>query len=323
MTRSLSLLALALTISTCVTAAPPTAAKPVAPPKTALEKTSYSIGASVTKGFKANKVPLVADLLVRALTDVLNTKTLLMTDAECQQTMATFRADQQDPKEWSSKLSAAGAKVSAASAEAILKNKAGKLSYALGVTVGKQLSTLKIDVDQKMLAQGARDGMVAGKMLLTEEQMKASLDALTAELMKKQADDAKVAGEKNKTEGDAFLAKNKEDKDVVTLPSGLQYKILKAGDGKKPKAEETVEVNYRGTLIDGTEFDSSYKRGQTATFPVNGVIKGWTEALQLMPVGSKWQLFIPSELAYGPRGSGPVIGPNAVLVFEVELIAIK
>ena len=131
------------------------------------------------------------------------------------------------------------------------------------------------------------------------------------------------SGEKNKTEGDAFLAANKAKEGVVTLPSGLQYKIITAGTGPKPTLEQTVVCHYRGTLIDGKEFDSSYKRGQPATFPVKGVIKGWTEVLQLMPVGSKWQVFIPSDLAYGERGAGADIGPNATLVFEIELVAIK
>jgi FKBP-type peptidyl-prolyl cis-trans isomerase FklB len=130
-------------------------------------------------------------------------------------------------------------------------------------------------------------------------------------------------GETNKTEGEAFLAANKTKQGIVTLPSGLQYTILKEGTGPKPTASDSVVCNYRGTLINGTEFDSSYKGGQPLTFPVGGVIKGWTEALQLMPVGSKWQLFIPSQLAYGERGAGADIGPNATLIFEVELLSIQ
>ena len=148
--------------------------------------------------------------------------------------------------------------------------------------------------------------------------------ALQADLRKKGEEKMLVQGEANKKEGDAFLAENKTKEGVVTLPSGLQYKILKEGTGPKPTATDTVVCNYKGTLLDNTEFDSSYKRGQPATFPVSGVIKGWTEALQLMPVGSKWQLFIPSDLAYGARGGpGGGIGPNATLVFEVELMSIQ
>jgi FKBP-type peptidyl-prolyl cis-trans isomerase len=134
----------------------------------------------------------------------------------------------------------------------------------------------------------------------------------------------KAQGDNNKKEGEAFLAKNKAKKGVKTLPSGLQYKVITEGKGKMPKASDTVTVQYKGTLIDGTEFDSSYKRGQPATFPVSGVIKGWTEALQLMKEGSKWELVIPSDLAYGDKGTqGGPIGSNAVLIFEVELVSIK
>jgi FKBP-type peptidyl-prolyl cis-trans isomerase FklB len=143
------------------------------------------------------------------------------------------------------------------------------------------------------------------------------------EMHQKQQEKMQQAGATNKKEGDAFLAANKSKEGVVTLPSGLQYKILTAGTGPKPKSSDSVVCNYKGTLIDGKEFDSSYKRGQPATFPVAGVIKGWTEALQLMPVGSKWQLFVPSDLAYAERGSGPDIGPNATLIFEVELLSIQ
>jgi FKBP-type peptidyl-prolyl cis-trans isomerase FklB len=147
---------------------------------------------------------------------------------------------------------------------------------------------------------------------------------LQKEMQEKQQAKAAAEGDANKKEGDAFLAANKTKEGVVTLPSGLQYKILKEGNGPKPTASDSVVCNYKGTLINGTEFDSSYKRGEPATFPVTGVIKGWTEALQLMPVGSKWQLFIPPDLAYGPRGTpGGPIGPNATLIFEVELISIK
>ena len=146
---------------------------------------------------------------------------------------------------------------------------------------------------------------------------------LQKELMEKQAERNKQLAEKNKTEGEAFLAQNSKKEGVKTLPSGLQYKVIKEGTGKTPKADDTVVTNYRGTSIDGTEFDSSYKRGQPATFPVKGVIAGWTEALQLMKEGSKWELFIPSNLAYGERGAGNFIGPNAALVFEIELITVK
>ena len=174
-----------------------------------------------------------------------------------------------------------------------------------------------------MLLQGLKDALAGGKALLTDDETKATLTALQAEVTKRQQAKMAVVGDANKKEGDAFLAANKTKEGVVTLPSGLQYKILQQGTGPIPSASDSVECNYRGMLINGTEFDSSYKRGQPATFPVGQVIHGWTEALQLMPVGSKWQLFIPAELAYGPRGAGAEIGPNATLIFEVELLSIQ
>jgi FKBP-type peptidyl-prolyl cis-trans isomerase FklB len=158
---------------------------------------------------------------------------------------------------------------------------------------------------------------------MTEDEARATLVQLQTDLQSKQEEKMKQAGDNNKKEGDAFLAANKSKPGVVTLPSGLQYKIVKEGTGPKPSASDTVVCNYRGTLINGTEFDSSYKRGEPASFPVSGVIKGWTEALQLMPVGSKWELYIPPDLAYGARGAGADIGPNTTLLFEVELLSIQ
>jgi FKBP-type peptidyl-prolyl cis-trans isomerase FklB len=160
-------------------------------------------------------------------------------------------------------------------------------------------------------------------MLLTEEQARTAIMELKKEIVQKQQEQMAALAGKNSAEGQAFLTKNKTAEGVVTLPSGLQYKILKAGEGKKPGLDDTVSCHYRGTLINGTEFDSSLKRNEPTSFPVKGVIKGWTEALQLMPVGSKWQLFVPPNLAYGERGAGGAIGPNATLIFEVELLSIK
>jgi FKBP-type peptidyl-prolyl cis-trans isomerase FklB len=199
-----------------------------------------------------------------------------------------------------------------------------KASYAIGMNWGTGLHRQGIDVDSAALIQGMKDALAGGKTLLTEDEARSALMQLQKEMQEKQQAKAAAEGDANKKEGDAFLAANKTKEGVVTLPSGLQYKILKEGNGPKPTASDSVVCNYKGTLINGTEFDSSYKRGEPATFPVTGVIKGWTEALQLMPVGSKWQLFIPPDLAYGPRGTpGGPIGPNATLIFEVELISIK
>lgn len=194
-----------------------------------------------------------------------------------------------------------------------------KHSYALGVNIGTGLGKQGLDVDPALVAKGLQDALSDKKTLLTQQEVQAQIAELQAEMQKKQV----ALAESNKKAGDAFLAANKAKEGVVALPSGLQYKVIKAGEGKKPTAEDTVVCHYRGTLIDGTEFDSSYSRNEPLTIPVNRIIKGWSEALQLMPVGSKWQLFIPSDLAYGERGTPGPIGPNAVLIFEVELLLIK
>ncbi|HXU22104.1 MAG TPA: FKBP-type peptidyl-prolyl cis-trans isomerase [Verrucomicrobiae bacterium] len=198
-----------------------------------------------------------------------------------------------------------------------------KDSYALGLNIGRGLSKQPVDLDAAAVARGLKDALSGSKSLLTDEEAAADLAQLKDQAQK--ASDAKMQelGAENQKAGAAFLAENKTKEGVVTLPSGLQYKILTAGTGPKPTAADTVVCQYKGTLLDGTEFDSSYKRGQPATFAVGKVIKGWTEALQLMPVGSKWQLFIPADLAYGERGAGNVIPPNATLVFEVELVSIQ
>lgn len=205
----------------------------------------------------------------------------------------------------------------------VLKTDKDKVSYALGMNLGANLKRDSVDIDTAIFVRALKDTVAGGNMLLTESEARATLTQLQTAVRAKQMEKMKLAGEANKKEGDSFLAANKTKEGIVTLPSGLEYKILTQGTGPKPAAADTVVCNYRGTLINGTEFDSSYKRGQPATFPVSGVIKGWTEALQLMPVGSKWQLFLPAELAYGERGPSPEIGPNSTLVFEVELLSIQ
>jgi FKBP-type peptidyl-prolyl cis-trans isomerase FklB len=196
-----------------------------------------------------------------------------------------------------------------------------KESYAIGMSFGSSLRSQSVDVDLNILMRGLKDSLGGGKTLLTDEEERAVLTALRAGIQKRKEEKMAQAGDANFKEGQDFLVANKSKDGVVTLPSGLQYKILQAGTGPTPTTGDFVVCNYRGTLINGTEFDSSYKRGQPATFPVSGVIKGWTEALQLMPVGSKWQLFIPADLAYGSRGAAPGIGPNSTLIFEIELIS--
>src|SRR5215475_6141602 len=197
----------------------------------------------------------------------------------------------------------------------VLKTNRDKASYAFGANLAKNLKQQNIDLDPALLARGFKDASTTGKPLLTEQEEQAALMAYAEEVRKK-------IETVNQKEGEAFLAANKVKPGITTLPSGLEYKVITAGTGPKPTAQDTVVCNYRGTLVNGKEFDNSSKHGGPTEIPVSGVIKGWTEALQLMPVGSKWELYIPSDLAYGGRETGP-IGPGSTLVFEVELISIK
>lgn len=200
-----------------------------------------------------------------------------------------------------------------------LKDLKDKVSYAVGLNVGSNFKKQGQELNPDAVVAGLKDAMSGKPPAMSEKDMKETMEAWTKQMEEKQ----KVAGEKNVAEGKKFLEENKKKDGVKTTASGLQYKVMKEGTGAQPKESDTVTVNYRGTLISGTEFDSSYKRGQPATFPVNGVIKGWTEALQMMKAGSKYQLFIPSDLAYGPRAMGPDIAPNSTLIFEVELLEVK
>jgi len=204
-----------------------------------------------------------------------------------------------------------------------LKSQKEKISYIIGMDIGSNFKRQSIDVDPDILGRGIKDGLSGAKPLLSEQEAKEVLADFEKVMRAKQDESRKAIGEKNKKEGEVFLAANKAKEGVKTAPSGLQYKVIKPGTGKKPQATDTVTVNYRGTLTDGTEFDSSYRRGKPATFPVSGVIPGWTEALQLMEEGAKWEIVIPSKLAYGEQGAGQMIGPNATLIFEVELISIQ
>jgi FKBP-type peptidyl-prolyl cis-trans isomerase FklB len=198
-----------------------------------------------------------------------------------------------------------------------------KLGYSIGMDIGATLKRQSIEVDVDSLTKGLKDAYTGGKTLLTEEESRQAIQAFQQRMMEKQAEAMKQQAEKNKAEGEKFLAENGKKEGVKTLPSGLQYQVIAEGAGKSPKTTDTVTTHYRGTLVDGTEFDSSYKRGAPATFPVSGVIAGWTEALQLMKEGAKWRIFLPPALAYGERGAGRDIGPNATLIFEVELISVQ
>ena len=202
-----------------------------------------------------------------------------------------------------------------------LTNPKQKTSYAIGLDIATSLKRQEFEVDAKALTAGIADGF-AGKPALTEEEMKAALMDLQKSAMAKAEEKQKAAAEKNLKAGEAFLAANAKKEGVKTTASGLQYKVLKSGSGPSPKSTDTVKVQYEGKLIDGTVFDSSIERGEPAVFPLDHVIPGWTEALQLMKVGSKYQLFIPAKLAYGEHGPGP-IGPNSTLIFEVELLSIE
>jgi FKBP-type peptidyl-prolyl cis-trans isomerase FklB len=196
-----------------------------------------------------------------------------------------------------------------------LKTEQEKNGYSAGYDIGRTVQRQLADIDAEAMARGLKDAMTGATPALPDQEIQQRFATVRQE-------SAKKIVEKNKKDGEAFLVKNKGEKGVKATASGLQYKVITAGKGKQPTAEDTVTVNYRGTLIDGTEFDSSYKRNQPATFPVKGVIPGWTEALQLMKEGSKWMLYIPANLAYGERGAGNLIGPNSTLIFEVELLSI-
>jgi FKBP-type peptidyl-prolyl cis-trans isomerase len=202
-----------------------------------------------------------------------------------------------------------------------LTNPKQKTSYVVGLDISTTLKRQDLDLDAKALAAGIADGL-AGKPALTEEEQKAVIMDLRKSVMAKMEAKQQAIADKNLKDGEAFLAANAKKDGVKTTASGLQYKVLKSGSGPSPKSTDTVKVQYEGKLIDGTVFDSSIERGEPAVFPLDHVIPGWTEALQLMKVGSKYQLFIPAKLAYGEHGPGP-IGPNSTLIFEVELLSIE
>ncbi len=197
-----------------------------------------------------------------------------------------------------------------------------KLSYAIGMDIGQSLQTLKADLDRELLVAAINDRLDSDNTKLTAEEAGKVKQAFFKKQAEERAAEQKIAAEKNVSAGKAFLEANAKKKGVTTTASGLQYEVLTQGKGDKPAATDKVTVNYKGSLVDGTEFDSSYTRGEPVTFPLNGVIKGWTEGVQLMSVGSKFKFVLPSDLAYGENGAGPKIGPNSVLVFEVELLGI-
>lgn len=211
----------------------------------------------------------------------------------------------------------------AATAPASLDTDTQKLSYSIGADLGKNFKKQGIEIDTAAMAKGMQDGMGDGQLQLTEQQMRDVLNRFQQELMAKRNAEFNKKAEENKAKGEAFLAENKDKTGVITLPSGLQYKIIEKGTGAKPTKSDMVTVDYTGRLIDGKVFDSSEKTGKPATFRVSQVIPGWTEALQLMPAGSTWEIYVPSDLAYGPRSMGGPIGPNETLIFKIHLISVK
>ena len=198
-----------------------------------------------------------------------------------------------------------------------------RISYTIGVNIGQDFKSQNMDVDPDLLLMGLKDTLSGKELQLTEEEMVQEIQNFQQEMQAKMAAEMEVKAAENKASGEAFLAENAKQEGVVVTESGLQYKIIEPGQGDSPGPADVATVHYRGTLIDGTQFDSSYDRGQPASFPVGGVIAGWSEALQLMKPGAKWQLFIPAELAYGERGAGQDIGPNSTLLFDVELISVE
>lgn len=204
-------------------------------------------------------------------------------------------------------------------ADSALNTDKKKISYSIGMQIGNDFKRGGLDIDSDTLALAIKDVLEGKQPRMTEEEIQTSMNLLRQQQMEKQS---KIADE-NKSKGEAFLAENAKKPGVTSLPSGIQYKVINSGNGKSPTKANSVVAHYRGTLIDGTEFDSSFKRGQPATFPVTGVIQGWQEILQKMKEGDKWQVYIPSDLAYGPRGTGPIIGPNSTLIFDIELLEVK
>jgi FKBP-type peptidyl-prolyl cis-trans isomerase len=211
----------------------------------------------------------------------------------------------------------------AATGKPVIETDEQKRDYGLGMQMGRNLVNQGIEADVDLLVEGLRDALAGRKPLISEEELRRIMMAFRAELKRARIDNARITAEENFKAGEVFMAENKTKADVVTLPSGLQYKVLKQGAGPVPTDMDTVEVQYRGTLLDGTEFDSSFRNDAPATFVVKGSLPGWRQALLLMPVGSRWELYVPPRLAYGPKGTGLGVGPQATVVFEMELLAIK
>jgi FKBP-type peptidyl-prolyl cis-trans isomerase len=268
-------------------------------PKTDAEKASYAIGAQIGSKLSTIATKVQMSSVIEGLKDKIGGKTARLSDDDMSKAMMQLQQAMQPN----------------ASAPAMDADTMDKTGYAVGQQIGTNLSTVKDDISLNQVISGLNDKVNGKTMKLSDEDMNAAMQAFQQSVGAAQS-------AKNLKDGQAFLDQNKLNPKVQVTQSGLQYEVITAGTGKKPKSTDTVKVNYSGKLIDGTEFDSSYKRGQPAEFKVNGVIPGWTEALQLMPVGSKWHIVLPGAIAYGSRSAGGLIGPNAVLQFDVELLEI-
>ncbi len=278
--------------------------------KTDKQRLGYSLGMSLGSQMKRSPMQIDAKSFAAAMKDVLSGGKTRMSEQEARQVMMTVQKSMMARRR-------ARQPGQQAPPDAPPMPDKEKLGYGLGMRFAGGLKAEAPTVDVDALAKGIEDGASGAKPLLTAEEAKGIMEAWQKSMKERRA----ARAQENKKKSDAFLAENKKKEGVVTLPSGLQYQILKEGTGSKPKETDRVTVHYRGTLIDGTEFDSSYAREKPATFPVRGVIKGWTEALQLMKTGAKWKLFVPPDLAYGQRGQGRKIKPNSALIFEVELLS--
>jgi len=275
---------------------------------TKMDKVSYSIGIDIGKSFENQPFDVLADDISQGMSDALTKAVARMTQEEMETTLKDFQTEMMSQRDTTNLTPPSN-----------MEN----VSYSIGYDIGNSFGNQPFELVAEAVAQGLKDGVNSAEPMMTKEEMEETLTSFQEEIMNQQDSGRKDVADKNRKEGEEFLTANKTKEGIITTESGLQYKVIKEGTGRTPTKSDQVETHYRGTLIDGKEFDSSYKRGETITFPVSGVIAGWTEALLLMKEGAKWQLFIPSNLAYGPRGAGGDIGPNATLIFDIELVAVK
>ncbi|MBN1291096.1 MAG: FKBP-type peptidyl-prolyl cis-trans isomerase [Candidatus Latescibacteria bacterium] len=277
--------------------------------KSDTEKISYSLGTQFGTQLKQGNIKLDSGSFSDGLNQAINDKTLKYNEEEMTQVMESFQTEMQE-------------RMSAMEEPGDFKVDMSKVSYIIGSQIGENMRMNDLEISTGAFVRGLDDITNDKTPALTETEIADVMQKFQDDMRTKQEAEYKVAQEKNRVEASAFLAENAKKTGITTLPDSLQYEVITAGTGPKPAATDTVKVHYKGTLLDGTEFDSSYKHNQPAQFPLNGVIPGWTEVLQLMNTGAKWKAFIPPELAYGSRGIPPKIGPNSLLIFEIELLEI-